>query len=197
MRRGVAIPARRESAADQRDQQHRQRRCQQGRTGPLHADVDRRTQEKRKIEQHSPVAELEGGQQSVNPGHGRGREHPGIKHGARTAPLLPDKQDRRCLAANEAGGSEDQAVAPQQRIDRQAQRNRQQGDADGIQPSLSLVVRLGDQQWHRQGQGQAEGDVCKKIRRQPSHEARKPPRVGPRAMATPEITPMTPNARAR
>src|SRR3982751_2675933 len=25
---------------------------------------------------------------------------------------------------------------------------------------LSLVVRLGDQPWHRQGQRQAEGDVC-------------------------------------
>ena len=124
---------------------------------------DRRTQEKRKIDQHGPVAELEGGQQRGDPGHGRGREQAGIEHRARTAPLLPDKQGRRCRTANEAGGSEDQGtVAPQQRIDRQAQRNRQQGDADGIQPSLALVVRLGDQQRHRQGQRQAEGDVCKK-----------------------------------
>ena len=109
-------PVHREPAADQRYQQHRQRRCQQGRTGPLHTDVDRRTQEKRKIDQHGPVAELEGGQQRGDPGHGRGREHAGIEHRARTAPLLPDEQDRRCRTANEAGGSEDQAaVAPYRR----------------------------------------------------------------------------------
>jgi hypothetical protein len=53
-------------------------------------------------------------------------------------------------------------VAPQQCIDHQTQRNRQQRDPDRIQLSPFLIVRLGDQRWHGQGKRQAEGDVCEK-----------------------------------
>ena len=177
----------------------RQRRGQQDRTGPLHADMDRRTQEKRKIDQHGPVAELEGGQQRGDPGHGRGREHARVEHWARTAPLLPDKQDCRCRTANDAGGSEDRgAVAPQQRIDR-----RSPAKSSASRCRRDPIVALPCRSSRRRVSGTArasarqKGMFAKKIQRQPSHEARKPPRVGPSAMATPEITPMTPNARAR
>ena len=42
-----------------------------------------------------------------------------------------------------------------------------------------------------------KGMLARKIQRHPNHAARRLPSVGPRAMATPEITPMTPNARDR
>jgi hypothetical protein len=159
-------PVRREAPADQRHQQHRQRRGKQGSAGHLHADVERRPQEKREIDQHGPVAELDGGQQRGDPGYGRRREHTGIEHGVRTAPLLPKEHGRRRCAANEASGSQGKGtVAPQQCIDHQAQRNRQQRDANGIQLSPFLIapfpiIPLGDQLRHGQGQRQAKGHVC-------------------------------------
>jgi len=94
------------------------------------------------------------------------------------------------LPADEAGGSEDQgAVAPHQRVDRQAQRSRQQGDARR-DPVAALPCRSASATSSaRQAAPGRRGFLQKKIQRQPNHAARKPPGVGPSAMATPEITP--------
>ena len=89
-------PVHREPAADQRYQQHRQRRRQQGRTGPLHADVDCHAQEKRKIDQHGPVSELQAVSSLATPAMVEVANTRGSSTGADCA-IFPREQDRRSV----------------------------------------------------------------------------------------------------
>ena len=191
-------PARREAPADQRYQQHRQCRDKQGDAGHVHADVQGRTQEEWKIDQHGPVSELDGGQQRGDPGHGRRREHAGIEHRARTAPLLPQEHERQRHTGNKA---EARRARDPSRLRRASIARPSEIVSNAIPTGSSRRPSRRSPRRPVSGTARAsarqKGMFAKKIQRQPSHEARKPPSVGPNAMATPEITPRTPNARAR
>jgi hypothetical protein len=98
-------PLRNKAAADQWYHEHRQRRGKQCDTCHLYAHEERGAQEQRQVDEHGPIAKLDGGEQRANPRHRRCCEYTGIEHRTRTAPLLQNEQQRRHGAAGEAGGS--------------------------------------------------------------------------------------------
>ena len=66
--------------------------------------------------QHGPVAELDGGQQRANSGHGPRCEYTGIEQWTQTPPLVPAKKDRSRGAPHQAGGFRHKGgIVPQKR----------------------------------------------------------------------------------
>jgi len=92
-------------AAEWRQKQHRQRGRQQRDARHFPGPVERSGKEQRQVDEHGPIAKLDGGEQRANPRHRRCCEYTGIEHRTRTAPLLQNEQQRGHGAAGEAGGS--------------------------------------------------------------------------------------------
>src|SRR6185437_2628893 len=109
--------------------------------GRVHGHMEPCRQEERKVDKDGPVTELEGGEQGGNACHDRRCKHAGIEHWVQASRLLPDEQEYARRAAGEAYRScGKSAVTAQEGVDREAERERQQYNADWIQSSPFLIV---------------------------------------------------------